>query len=290
MSLLDLLASVSPNEDGTPNALQRFSNAMNPEREMQKLQMQAQLMELQKQQQVQSALQSWAKNPQGGIAGLYGGLAASDPSYLGKFTELTTPKTTTIGGKIVQYNPNMPEVAPRVIYSQPTAEEQKEKRMQEKSKKSEESRTRDILKVLPKIDEAIQQTKTKGAFGLEALAPTEGLAGLLARQYPSSAAYDLDATLETIRSRLGLDEMAKLKALSPTGATGMGSQSNVEFEALRSSIANIKSGQSDEQLRKNLLEVKQNYKDLLKSLGIEESQIETTKPNKKIIRFEDLAK
>lgn len=125
MSLLDLLASVSPNEDGTPNALQRFSNSMNPQREMQKLQMQAQLMELQKQQQVQSALTNWAKNPQGGMAGLYGGLAGVDPSYLSKFAELTAPKTTTIGGKIVEYNPNMPDVAPKVVYSEPTIEEKK---------------------------------------------------------------------------------------------------------------------------------------------------------------------
>jgi hypothetical protein len=94
--LLGFLGAISPNEDGTPNALQRFDNALNPGQQLQQLQTQAAMAKLQQEQATQTALANWAQKGGGDVKSLYRDMAAVNPSYLEKFLEASSvePKTT----------------------------------------------------------------------------------------------------------------------------------------------------------------------------------------------------
>jgi len=101
--------------------------------------------------------------------------------------------------------------------------------------------------------------------------------------------------------RLGsanVDEEARLKAESPTGASGLGSQSNQEQKNLQDSIASLDSSQSDEQRKNNLLKVKKHYVGYLESLDYEvppdlksgKTTVADEVKQTKRIKFEDLSK
>jgi hypothetical protein len=261
--LLSFLGALSPNEDGTPNALQRFDNALHPEQQLQQLQMQQALIKLKQEQATQSALQNWAAKGDGDLKSLYRDMATADPSYLAKFLDVAgpKPKTATIGGNIVQYDEKKHTVTPKVIYSQPTADERKQTLAEQAKKEQEKATITAGEELLPVMNTALKQIGG-GALG------TEGLGGMIARNTPfATTAKDLEANIGTIKSRIGLDELAKLKAASPTGASGLGSQSVKEQEALQSSIASLDSSQSDEQRKNNLLKIKKHYVGYLESLG-----------------------
>jgi len=70
---------------------------------------------------------------------------------------------------------------------------------------------------------------------------------------------NLAETLKSINSNLALDKIAEMKAMSPSGATGLGRTTNVEFMALQDSIRSLKQNQSPTQLRENLAEIKRHY-------------------------------
>lgn len=266
--LLGFLGALSPNEDGMPNALQRFDNSLHPEQQMQQLQTQAAMLKLKQDQATQTALANWAAKGDGDIKSLYRDMATADPSYLAKFLDVAgpKPKTTTIGGNIVQYDENNPSAAPKVVYSQPTADERKQD-LEEKGKKEQQKSTITAgEELLPVMNTALEQIGTKNVLGSSL---TEGILGGISRNTPwiTSPAKDLEANIDTIKSRISLDELAKLKAASPSGASGLGSQSNQEQKNLQASIASLDASQSDEQRKNNLLKVKKHYVNYLESLG-----------------------
>jgi hypothetical protein len=179
---------------------------------------------------------------------------------LSKFLDVAAPKpkTATIGGNIIQYDENNPNAAPKVIYTQKTADERKQD-MEEKAKKEREKATVTAgEELLPVMNTALQQIDKP---------LTEGISGAIMSLKPGSTSADLSANINTIKARIGLDELAKLKAESPNGASGMGSQSERELDSLQSSIASLERSQSDEQLKNNLLKVKKHYVSYLESLG-----------------------
>lgn len=260
--LLGFLGALDPNENGTPNALQRFDNSLHPEQQLQQIQTQAAMLKLQQDQATKSALANWAAKGDGDIKSLYRDMATADPSYLAKFLEVASPKpkAATIGGNIVQYDENNPSAPPKVVYSQPTADERKQDQADKEKVEQKKATAVAGQELLPVMNTALQQIDKPR---------TEGITGAIARQIPGSTAYDMDANLSTIRARVSLDELAKLKANSPNGSSGLGSQSNAEQKNLQDSIANIQSGQSDDQLKNNLLKVKKHYVNYLESLGYE---------------------
>ncbi len=293
--LAGFVGSLFPNEDKTPNALQRFDRAIqSPAAQYQELQSQAAMLKLQQDLAAQSALQNWATKGDGDIKSLYGAMATADPSYLAKFLEVAgpKPKTTTIGGNIVGYDENNPSADPKVLYSQPTAADKEASLKEDARNEIKKSTAKAGEELLPVMNTALKQIGT-GALG------TEGLGGMVARNTPfTSAAKDLEANIATIKSRISLDELAKLKAESPNGASGLGSQSNQEQKNLQDSIASLDSSQSDEQRKNNLLKVKNHYVNYLESLGYQvpddlkngkTTVAEEVKPSK-VIKFEDLAK
>lgn len=94
-----------------------------------------------------------------------------------------------------------------------------------------------------------------------------GLTGSALSRLPSTAARNLKAELDTIGSGSILQTMQALKAASPTGATGMGVLSDSDVKILRGALGSLDTWQSPEQLRRNLLNIKKVYTDMLVSWG-----------------------
>lgn len=94
------------------------------------------------------------------------------------------------------------------------------------------------------IDDTIGKLEqVKGMVG----ANTAGWGSLLAG-LPASDANDLDAQLLTVNSRFGLDRLLSLK----NQGGSLGQIAVKEFEALQSSVSNLRQSQSAEQLRRNI--------------------------------------
>ena len=67
-----------------------------------------------------------------------------------------------------------------------------------------------------------------------------GISGAIAAKWiPGTAARDRDRLIQSLRSNLGLEAIADLKALSSTGSTGLGQVCNIELNALQSAIASL---------------------------------------------------
>lgn len=73
---------------------------------------------------------------------------------------------------------------------------------------------------------------------------------------PHTGARDARAALETIKNRVLLDTISKLKSLSATGASGFGSLSNQEGDILKNSIANLDHAQTNDAIVAALKEIR----------------------------------
>lgn len=100
-----------------------------------------------------------------------------------------------------------------------------------------------------------------------------GLTGSVLSMLPGTDARNLQAELDTIGSGSMLQTMQALKAASPTGATGMGALSDSEGKILRGALGSLDTWQSPEQLRRNLLNIKAVYTDMLVSWGYTPEQV-----------------
>lgn len=104
-------------------------------------------------------------------------------------------------------------------------------------------------RIIGTVDEALAQT---GLF-------SAGLASLT-KWIPGTPAKDLDEKVSSIKATLGIDQMQQLKAMSPTGSSGFGNQSDKELAALQSAVSSLDTGQSPEQTREGLMKVAKHYK------------------------------
>ena len=102
--------------------------------------------------------------------------------------------------------------------------------------------------VTQKVDEALKET---GFF-------STGLTGEVLGMIPGTGAYDLDATLDTIKANLGFNELQAMRQASPTGGA-LGQVAVRELEMLQATIASLKKGQSQAKLRSGLAQVKTHY-------------------------------
>jgi hypothetical protein len=74
---------------------------------------------------------------------------------------------------------------------------------------------------------------------------TSGVLGQIAGNWiGGTTAYDRRALIDSVKASLGLEAIAKLKAASAKGATGLGQVSNLELNALQSEVATLNIGQS----------------------------------------------
>jgi hypothetical protein len=78
-----------------------------------------------------------------------------------------------------------------------------------------------------------------------------GAIGGLTQHIPGSPAYNLDKDLDTLKARTAFNELAAMRAASPTGAA-LGAVSDTEMRLLQASEANLDVGQGEAQLDRNL--------------------------------------
>lgn len=112
--------------------------------------------------------------------------------------------------------------------------------------------TTDIDRALAKIDE--------GKF------PTTGAMGGLLANVGGTAARDLAGLLDTVKANAGFQELAKMRAASPTGAA-LGAISDKETALLQATIGNLEQSQTEAQLKDNLRRVKNVYADIIHGPG-----------------------
>jgi len=90
-----------------------------------------------------------------------------------------------------------------------------------------------------------QATKNIGFF-------STGLTGQALGGFGGTDAYDLETSLEPIRSNLTIEVINEMKKQSPTGATGLGQIAIKELEMLQGAVRSLKKEQSQKQLRENM--------------------------------------
>ena len=96
---------------------------------------------------------------------------------------------------------------------------------------------------------------------------SSGVLGQIAGNWiGGTTAFNRKGLIESLRSSLGLEAIAKLKAASSRGATGLGQVSNLELNALQSEVATLNIGQSmDAQL--DSLQKIFNYLDIVQKIA-----------------------
>lgn len=106
--------------------------------------------------------------------------------------------------------------------------------------------------ITSKIDEALPMIDNLSA----------GMGSVL-KNVPLTKAKDLSAVLDTVKSNLGFDQLAEMKAQTRTGASGLGALSDREMTLLTSARASLDQGQSPAQLRDSLNQIKTHYNNWL---------------------------
>lgn len=87
---------------------------------------------------------------------------------------------------------------------------------------------------------------------------TTGFIGGNTRRIAGTDAYNLARQVETIKANLAFDQLAAMRAASPTGGA-LGAVSEKELALLESAVANLDTAQSEGQLRANLAAIRQHY-------------------------------
>ena len=109
--------------------------------------------------------------------------------------------------------------------------------------------TRNIDALIPQLDE-----------DLASWLPSDvaGFGGKILSKIAGSDAYDFNARIETIKANIGFDKLQAMRDASPTGGA-LGQVSEMELRQLNASMGNLDIGQSPEQLRENLIAVREQY-------------------------------
>jgi hypothetical protein len=98
------------------------------------------------------------------------------------------------------------------------------------------------------IDKALSQISDKST----------GIVGIGAAVIPTTDAYALKTTLNTIKANLGFDRLQAMRDASPTGGA-LGQVAVKEIEFLQQTIASLDQGLTQEELKTNLAEIKASY-------------------------------
>ena len=120
-----------------------------------------------------------------------------------------------------------------------------------------------IDEIIPMIDDDANGMFNR-IFGLGG--NTTGFFGQLLSKVGGSDANNLRSQLQTIRSNVGFDKLQAMRAASPTGGA-LGNVSEKENEYLQSVLGNVEQSQSPEQLKRNLLRLREAYLDIVHGYG-----------------------
>lgn len=102
--------------------------------------------------------------------------------------------------------------------------------------------------VIGAIDDALKQVGTT----------TAGPLGSLLSKVPGTDAYDLRATIDTVRANIGFQELQQMREMSPTGGA-LGQVAVQELGMLQAVIASLDANQSPAQLRSKLQAAKKHF-------------------------------
>ena len=100
----------------------------------------------------------------------------------------------------------------------------------------------------------------------EATIPVTGMIGSMARQYPGTAAADIDRILNTIRANVGFDQLQAMREASKTGGA-LGAVSQQENQLLQSVLGSLDQSLSEEEFRYNLRRLKDTFLDVIHGPG-----------------------
>lgn len=89
-----------------------------------------------------------------------------------------------------------------------------------------------------------------------------GAGAALTGRIGSTDTNNLAKQIDTIKSNLGFDKLAEMRASSPTGGA-LGAVTERELDLLQSVVASLDQSQTDEQLRENLDKVERHYRNTL---------------------------
>ena len=109
------------------------------------------------------------------------------------------------------------------------------------------------------IDESQEKQQTMNKWIDDAIENagfwTTGLAGTALEIIPGTPAFDLVASIDTIKANVGFDKLQDMRNNSPTGGA-LGQVSEFENRLLQAVLGNLENSQSTEQLKTNLNELK----------------------------------
>ena len=172
------------------------------------------------------------------------------------------PQIKDTGGEIQAYNPatmQMTPIATKTLKPEDRPEAVQAKEVAKTTGKEQAERTLDFPKatnaynsnvakserVSSLIDDVYKNVNWKTAGGI----------GKFASAIPGTNASDLKANLDTIEANIGFEELANMRANSPTGGA-LGAISDRDISLLTSAMANVRQSQSPKQLRDNLASLK----------------------------------
>jgi hypothetical protein len=112
--------------------------------------------------------------------------------------------------------------------------------------------TQDIDRAISKIDSGVL--------------PTTGGTGNLLASVPGTQAHDVSKLLDGIKANSGFQELAKMRAASPTGAA-LGAVTLPELQMLQAAKGSIEQSQTADQLKDNLRRYKNIYLDTIHGEG-----------------------
>ena len=118
----------------------------------------------------------------------------------------------------------------------------------QKVRRSMETQMRNRSNVLRALDEAEQKVSWW----------TTGLVGQTLGGIGGTAAHDLRAQVDTVVGNIGFEALQEMRANSPTGGA-LGQVAVREIELLQRTVANLENSQSEQQFRRNLQTVRNQY-------------------------------
>lgn len=101
---------------------------------------------------------------------------------------------------------------------------------------------------------------------------TAGLGGRGMSHIAGSEATNLRGTLDALKANLGFDQLMNMKSSSKNGSSGLGALSEQEMKLLTSLSGSLDPNQSPEQLKSNLMAIKQKYGSFQNALGYDGQQ------------------
>jgi len=150
-----------------------------------------------------------------------------------------------------RYTPDFQAVEP--IPGSEAAREAAERARSERVRREATQQTGSV--VIRAIDDAEKTMRT-------AVLPTTGFFAERLSGIGGTAARNLRADLETIRSNIGFDQLNQMRQASPTGGA-LGNVSNQEITYLQAVMGSIDQSQSEAQLRRNLQRMREAYYEIV---------------------------